>query len=431
MTSPLPGPGPAASPAAELDRRAVRRLALVRQRLAGPPPSPAADGLREVLRALRCLQLDPVGVVAPSHELVLWSRVGAFDRADLDRLRWEERWLFDYWAHAASVVLTEDHALHHLMMRRYPRGTSDHGRRLTAWIEANGVLREHILQRLAERGPQPTDGFEDLAAVPWESSGWTAGRNVERMLDVLWTQGRVMVAGREGRRRHWDLAERCLPEGMEHIELPEAEVVARAAELALLALGAGRARDIERHFLRDRYPGLGGVLAELVERGRVLRVRVAGTRPDDPWYVHRDALPDLERVESGEWGPRTALLSPFDNLLCDRERTELLWGFAFRNEMYVPRARREYGYYVLPVLHGDRLVGRAALRMDRRTGTLNAEDVFAEEGTQSTEDLAEAVPAVAAALTDLAGFAGAERVRFPGRVPEVWRGALGRELVVG
>lgn len=420
------------SPAPELDRRAVRRLALLRQRLAGPSPSPDTDGLREVLRALRCLQLDPIGVVAPSHELVLWSRVGAFERADLDRLRWEERWLFEYWAHAASIVLTEDHALHHLMMRRYPRGVSDHGKRLVAWVEANALLREHILQRLTDQGPTPTDGFDDLSVAPWESTGWTAGRNVERMLDVLWIQGRVLVAGRAGRRRHWDLAERCLPEGMEYHELPDAEVVSRAAELALLALGAGRARDIEKHFLRDRYLGLAGALTELEEQGRVLRVRVAGTRPDEPWYVHRDALPDLDRAESGTWEPRTTLLSPFDNLLCDRERTELLWGFAFRNEMYVPKAKREFGYYVLPILHGDRLVGRAALRVDRRTRTLNAEGVFAEEGAEFQEgakELAQAAPAVATALADLAGFAGADRVRFPGPVPEPWRSALSRELV--
>ncbi|WP_239647961.1 DNA glycosylase AlkZ-like family protein [Nocardiopsis ganjiahuensis] len=407
----------------ELDLRAVRRLALLRQRLAGPSPSPGADGLREVLRALRCLQLDPVGVVAPSHELVLWSRVGAFERADLDRLRWEERWLFDYWAHAASIVLTEDHALHRLLMRRPPRGGAE-----AVWLEANAQLREHILHRLSEKGPLPTDGFQDLSTAPWESTGWTSGRNVERMLESLWIQGHVLVAGRSGRRRHWDLAERLLPRESEHPGLPDGDVVSRTAELALLALGAGRVRDIRKHFVRGRYPGLEAALTELEERGRVLRVRVARTRPDEPWYVHRDALPDLERAEAWPREPRTTLLSPFDNLLCDRERTELVWGFAFRNEMYVPRDKREFGYYVLPVLHGDRLVGRAALRVDRRTRTLNAEGVFAEEGTAGP---AEAAPAVAAALTDLAGFAGADRVRFTGPVPGPWRSALGRELTVG
>lgn len=235
-----------------------------------PRPSPGTDGLREVLGALRCLQLDPVGVVASSHELVLWSRVGAFERADLDRPRWEERWLFDYWAHAASIVLTEDHALHHLMMRRYPRGASDHGKRLVAWIEANALLREHILQRLTGQGPMPTDQFEDLSVAPWESTGWTAGRNVERMLDVLWTQGRVMVAGRTGRRRHWDLAERCLPKVVEH-----------PAAAGVVVQRQGQGQQCGRAGVVGAFPGaaqgLGrGALTVGQEAGQV---RAAPTRP--------------------------------------------------------------------------------------------------------------------------------------------------------
>lgn len=398
----------------DLDTRVVRRLAVRRQRLSGLRPSPGPDGLREVLRDLRCLQIDPIGVVERSHLLVLWSRLGGFDRADLDALLWEECWLFEYWAHAASMVLTEDLPLHRRLMRRHP----GEGSRQAAWAEANGELREHILCRLAEAGPLPTDGFEDRAAVPWESTGWTAGRNVERMLELLWFQGRIMVAGRRGRTRLWDLAERHLPAWADRTELPDAEVEERSAEHALRALGAGRARDVRRHFVRERYGDAAATLERLVGRGRAVRARVAGSA--EPWFVHTDVLPMVEEAAGAGWEGRTTLLSPFDNLLCDRERTSLLWGFDYVNEMYTPRAKRRFGYYVLPVLHGDRLAGRVAARADRRRGVLELEGVYAEEWVSDEA----AAPGLAAAVADLAGFAGVGSVACTGPVPPVWRSAL-------
>ena len=161
--------------------------------------------MRRVLRGLRVLQLDPVNVVARSHLLVLWSRLGAFDRADLDTLLWRERWLFEYWAHAASIVLTEDYPIHRAMMRRY--GVSVENSRLRDWVAANEDFRRYVLERLRDAGPLPGGAIEDRAAVSWTSTGWTNGRNVERMLDTLWKQGVVTVAGRDGLRRLWGLAE--------------------------------------------------------------------------------------------------------------------------------------------------------------------------------------------------------------------------------
>ncbi|MGI5289878.1 winged helix-turn-helix domain-containing protein [Nonomuraea polychroma] len=320
-----------------LDLESARRLAVSCQHLAGPRPGNDLDGLRRVLRTLRCLQLDPVNVVARSHLLVLWSRVGGYDPADVDVLLWRERRLFEYWAHAASIVLAEDYPIHQVTMRAYPAGDSGYARQVRDWMTANDALRQHILDRLREKGPLPVGRFEDLAAVAWRSSGWTNGRNVERMLDFLWFQGQVMVAGREGRTRLWDLTEHRLPEWARTAPLPREEAVTRAAEHALRALGVARAADIERHFIRDRYPGLAEVLSGLEASGRVVPAEVEGG--DERWYVHRDVLGLLER----DWVPRTTLLSPFDNLICDRERTQRLWGFTFRTEMYVPKARHAGG----------------------------------------------------------------------------------------
>ena len=375
-----------------LSLREARRLAVRSQHLAGPEPDRGIDGMRRVLRRLRVLQIDPVNVVARSHLLVLWSRLGEFNRGDLDTLLWRERWLFEYWAHAASIVLAEDYPIHRDMMRAYLVTAGSQPKR--DWLAANDDFRRYVLDRLRDSGPLAIDAFEDRAAVSWTSTGWTHGRNVERMLDILWKQGVVTVAGRDGLRRLWGLADFPAAE-----DLPQPEVVARAAEHALRALGVARTRDVERHFTIGRYPGL-----DLERAGWARPVRVEGG--NERWWAHRDAFGLLDE----EWRPRTTLLSPFDNLICDRDRTERLWGFAYRNEMYVPKHKRRFGCYTMPVLAGERLVGRVVPRMDRRRGELVVEGVFAEDGCAALMG----DRSVAAAIESLASFAGAGSVSYAG-----------------
>ncbi|MFD7378465.1 winged helix-turn-helix domain-containing protein [Streptomyces mirabilis] len=399
----------------------ARRLALSRQWLGGVRPSGDGEGLRAVLRSLRYLQLDPISVVAPSHELVVWSRLGAGAGSHLGALWWEERWLFEYWAHAAALVLTEDYPIHRVSMDGYPPKNLSLTR---VWMEANEGLLAHILTRLAEGTPLPTDAFEDRSVMEWPSSGWTAGRNVERMLTFLWLQGRIMVAGREAGRRLWGLPDACLPPGADRVAVSAREMVTTAAEHTLRALGVARPLDIKQYFLRGKYDGLAEVLRTLTREGRVLPVRVEGaTSATETWYVHVDAMAELEAIRAGDWHGRTALLSPFDNLVGDRRLTERLWGFAFRNEMYVPKAKREYGYYLLPILHEDRLVGRISPRRDRNRGTLLVEGLYLEPDVRPTVALRKAVTGQ---LADLATLVGATDVEYGETVPEPWRAALRR-----
>jgi uncharacterized protein len=399
-----------------LDPTLARRLVLSRQRLAGPPPlGPGPEAIMEVATDLASLQLDPISVVARSHQLVLWSRLGRYDLADLDGLLWRERRLFEYWAHAAAIVCTDDYPIHSLLMRRYP---SARHAQLRAWLADNQALRRSILRQLRAGGPLPTRALEDRAATDWRSSGWTQGRNVDRMLDLLWTQGRIMVAGRQGQQRVWDLAERCLPPWAPTRRPPEREVVRLSAQRSLRALGVATARDIDRSFTAGRYPGLPSVLAGLQRSGQVEQVRLTadGAERPGPWFVHADDLPLLDRLESGDWRPRTTLLSPFDNLIINRERTDRLFGFSFRMEIYVPKAARRYGYYVLPILHGDRLIGRVDPALDRATGRLVVHAIHAEPDAPAS-----AGPAVATALGELAGFVGATGLDLRQPPPEVWR----------
>jgi uncharacterized protein len=383
--------------------RTARRLAVARQRLAGDRP----EGILETVRDLRCLQLDPTSAVARSHLLVLWSRLGAYDPSDVDRLLWKERRLFQYWAHAASLVLTEDLPLHRLFMRKFATGGSAFAQRVRGWMAANDAFRRALLAELEERGPLRVRDFKVRAPVPWESTGWTAGRDVDRMLQFLFFRGDVLVAGRAGNEKLWDLAERVLSPDAPEEDLGEGEVVRRAAQLSLRALGVATRTEITRHFTRSRYPGLAGVLAQLKDEGRVVPVEVEGLPGER--FVHADDLLLLDRIEAGDWDGRTTLLSPFDNLICDRDRTESLFGFRFRLEIYVPKAKREFGFFVMPVLDGDRLVGRVDPAFDRRSRTLTINALHWEPDARRTKALERRVRR---AIEELGRFLSASEIVF-------------------
>jgi uncharacterized protein YcaQ len=378
----------------------------------------------EVIRDLGCLQLDPISAVERTHLLVLWSRLGKYDYADFDKVMWEERCLFEYWAHCASIVLTEDYPIHNLMMRRYAKGDSAWPQRQRAWIEANKELHDTILALAQERGPIMSKEIQDKAHAGWYSTGWTSERNVSQMLDYFWLSGQLMVSGRRGIQKQWDLSERVLPHWTPREELSEKEVVRRAVQKSLRALGVARPEEIKQHYIRSRYPGLAGVLNELEREGLVERVSVL-SEDDRPmpgkWYVHAEDLALLERIEKGDWEGRTTLLSPFDNLICDRKRTEGLFNFRYRIEIYTPPAKREYGYYVLPILHGDRFIGRIDPRMDRQAKRLHVNAVHAEPDAPHD---GQAGQAIARAIEELAEFLGAREIAYGERVPEGWRSSL-------
>ena len=238
-----------------------------------------------------------------------------------------------------------------------------------------------------------------------------------------WSQGEIMVAGRRGRTRLWDLAKRCLPDWTPRERLSERNITRRAAQKALRALGVARPRDIENHFIRRRYPDLTAVLTELEGEGQITQVQIAenGQAWPGPWYIHTADLPRLDRLRAGHWRPRTTLLSPFDNLICDRKRTEDLFDFRFRLEIYTPKAKRQYGYYVLPILHGDRFIGRLDPKLDRQTGRLTINAIFAEPDVPLT---LEAGQAIASALKELAAFVEAKEIVWPEHMPDGWQGGL-------
>jgi uncharacterized protein YcaQ len=310
-------------------------------------------------------------------------------------------------------------------MREYLRddGSAWNRRRLD-WMAANAKLKRSVLAQVRRDGPVLARRISGgLTGESWRSSGWTNERNVDRMLGFLWASGRVMVAGREGIQKRWDLTERVLPADAPRERLSDLEVTRRAVDRSLRGLGIGTAKHIRSHFTRDRYPELKRVLAEFERTGRIHRVVVRhdGAPMPGTWYVHGDDMPLLERIESGRWEPRATMLSPFDNLIADRARAELLFDLSYRMEIYVPKAKRRFGYYTMPVLDGDRFVALVDPAMDRANGRLLVRAVHAAPETKPT---AEVWCSVAGAVGDLAASLGATEIELEGPAPAAFRRTL-------
>lgn len=411
----------------------ARRLAITQQLLAGPRPEPTADGMMTVFDQLGCIQIDPIPVVDRTQYLVMFSRVGPYNRAVFDKLIYEDRQLFEFWAHAASIVRIADLPIHRRFMDRpvNMETKSEWVKRFRDWVKANEAFREYVLEMLHEKGPLAADEIEDRAVVNWESSGWASSRNVNLMLELLWDRGNIFVAGRNGTRRFWDVPERVLPgwRTVEHIT--EEEMVRRAAVIAIRALGVATEKHIKYHFTRGRYPGLGKVLKALVNEGLLLEAEITADQvpsapqiaapPTGVWYIHAEDLPRLERLQNNDWGQRTVLLSPFDNLICDRARTAWMFNYDFRIEIYVPPAKRKYGYYVLSVLDGDRFIARIDPKMDRKTGVLALNAVHPEPGVEVNGSTGQAI---AGAVQELAEFLGARAITLNGTITDGWRKTL-------
>jgi uncharacterized protein YcaQ len=355
-----------------------------------------ACSVLEVAESLGDLQLDATRAVARSHLLVLWSRLGTYDQTELDGLLWNDRSLFEY---RAFILPTRDAAIHAASMRAYPLGESTRARYVRSWLAANRRFQQYVLGELEARGPLRSRELEDRAELPWRTGGWNDGtKNTSRMLELLHAQGRVLVAGREGSERLWQLAERVLPALVEGEPITLEEAARRDLLIALRSQGVTEAKRFRRS-AKSAWAHYGAqALDQLEADGEVEPVRV--DELDGNWYAHPEALAD-----SG-WTERTTLLSPFDNLIRDRERAEQLFGFQYRLEIYVPKHKRRFGYWVMPVLKGGELVGRVDLLHDRTANELRVNATYPEP-LRSLE--------IDEPLASLAEFVGADRVTSVGR----------------
>jgi uncharacterized protein len=327
----------------------------------------ASDGdVESCVRRLSCVQLDSIATVERSHLLVLGSRVGASPPGTVSRLLGTGR-LFEYWAHEACLIAAEDWPL----MRRRMRE-----RRVHHWwgpvIASNPTLASRIIAEIRERGPLGSRHFEGDAGV-----GMWRRKPAKQMLDALWTAGDLVVCGRQGFQRLYDLPDRVLPPAVLEAEIPSEEETIRGLIIrAVEGRGALTARGIVEHYRLNG--GTARIMAHVAALCREGRLQEQAIGDDGP-PVYLPAGSDPTRAAPPQTG---VLLSPFENLLWDRDFTERLFGFDHLIEIYKRAHERQYGYYVLPFLFGDRLVGRADLKTNRNERAIEVRAFHLEAGVR-------------------------------------------------
>ncbi|MDQ1110864.1 uncharacterized protein YcaQ [Microbacterium testaceum] len=399
-----------------LRRADARRIALAAQGFARPRP--ATVGTRQItgaLQRMRILQIDSVNVFSRSHYMPLFARLGPYDPALLDKLAFSRRpkWV-ESWAHVASLVSVDDWPL--LQFRRdelrakYERD---------AWAEANQPLLRWLRDELADRGPlRPAEIEHD--ARSGSRGSWWGWDDVKNGLERLWLFGDVAIAGRRGFERRYALVSDVLPPAALETSVPRAEAIRELVRRAAIAYGVATAADLADYWrIRDRPAVMAGI-HDLVDAGELIPVSVEGWqvagRPAKAW-LHRDAARP-RKVDAA------AILTPFDPVVWFRDRAERLFDFDYRIEIYTPAPQRRFGYYSLPVLVGDDVVGRIDLKADRVSRALRVQSAWWERGAPSN-----AAERVAAELLTAARWQGLDRVTVSrwGDAAEDLAGALRAE----
>jgi uncharacterized protein YcaQ len=357
-----------------LTKAQARRIAVRAQLLDAPRPTE----LVAVVQQLTLLQVDPTAAVAPSADLVAWSRLGSSYRPDhLKHALEQDRTLFEL---DAMVRPMSDLGLYLAAAADWPSYE-----RSRAWLRDNDRFRRDILDLLGSSGPLSSRDVPDTCVVPWASSGWTNNRNVTQMLEFLMMRGEVAIAGRVGRERLWGLAERVYPPDLAVPPAAEAERSKNERRLASLGVARERARAMPMEPVHVGEAGEPAVVEGVKGEWRV-----------DPVYL----VDDFEG--------RTALLSPFDRLVHDRVRTQELFDFEYTLEMYKPAAKRRWGYFALPILHKDRLVGKVDAAADRKASVLRVNAIH--QDVRFTRAMTKAVQAE---IDDLASWLGLYTVDLP------------------
>lgn len=395
--------------------KAARQLLLVAQGLDRAPRRASKADVLAAIRRMHALQIDTIHVVARSPYLVLFSRLGSYEPRWLEELL-AERALFEYWAHEACFLPIEDYPLYRHRMDS-PDGMGWKYR--AQWVAAHGHELDNVLAHIRERGEVRSADFERREG---QAGGWWEWKPEKLALEALFTSGRVMVARRHNFQRVYDVRERVHPawnDGPLSTEAAERQLVSHAVR----ALGLSLARWVADYFRMDRKrtPAL---VRQLAAAGELHEVAVAGW--SEPAYIHRANAALLEAARADELRTgRTTFLSPFDPVVWDRGRTRALFGFDYALECYLPAAKRRWGYFVLPLLRGDRLIGRMDAKAHRGEGRFEVKVLLLEENVRTSGAL---VRDVARALRELASWHGTPTVDVRRTSPAPLRRELAGQL---
>jgi uncharacterized protein YcaQ len=381
----------------------------VKQGLHHRPAAADKPTLLDIVQRIGLLQLDTIHVVARSHYLVMLSRAGLYDPAGLDALLYPDRCLFEQWAHAACLIPVADYPYFAPIIQAR-RDSPQHG-----WVERrlggdpDGLVAA-VLDEVRQRGPLASRDFEDTRK---QRASWWDWKPAKTALEVLFDRGHLMVDRREHFARFYDLAERVLPASGEPPSRTMKDFRRWATLRSVACLGVATASHASDYY-RQRKPAVRAQMERLAAQGVLVPAAVEGWK--ETAYLDPADLPLLEEIEAGAHRPAlTTLLSPFDNLIWDRQRVRDLFGFDYRIEMYTPAAQRKHGYYVLPILHRGRLVGRLDPKADRAASRLIVRAIYLEPDEPVTADLR---AGIAGALREFMAFHGSEMLTIERSEPE-------------
>jgi uncharacterized protein YcaQ len=395
---------------------ALRALALHTQLLdrpAGATPTPSLDSIYEVVNHLGAIQIDTLQMVARAHYLAVWSRHGTYDPSLFDQLFSRERKFFEGWYHAACYIPTHEYR-YQMPRQRKARDGGHHW--YGDWIDepGNREMVAAVTGRIRAEGGLRTSDFDN---PDHKRGSWWDWKPAKVALEYAYSYGDLMIAERVKFQRVYDLTGRVLPSWVDTTEPTDAERDRFWVERGAKALGACLPRNPGDY----TWMGVGKsrrIVAELVKAGVLVEIRGETMTDVQPLIVHRDNLPLLEQAASGRNHPqRTTFLNPFDNFWWAQDRDEALWGFRHTIEAYVPAAKRIYGYYCLPILHKERLVGRLDPKLERKTGTLRIRALYLEPGVKADEEL---VSDVAGAMRDFMRFHHAKELVIENSQPKVF-----------
>ncbi|GAC58531.1 hypothetical protein GOHSU_42_00230 [Gordonia hirsuta DSM 44140 = NBRC 16056] len=382
-------------------------MALTAQGFADRPPSgaPTRAHLKRVLARTRLLQMDSVNVLARAHYLPVFSRLGPYDDRLLERAAWESparspRLLAEYWAHEAALIPLDDWPLFGWRMARYAGGRWRHTREV---LQRNPALIDDVVAVIDQTGastPRQIEAALGIRAAATRPGSWWVRGEVKQVCEALFAEGRLSATRDQNFTRHYDLADRVLGRDIVARRIGETDAVRALVRRAAAAHGVATAADLADYYRLDAAQ-VRPVLPDLVDEGTLTPVRVEGWTEDA--YLHADA-------RAARSMPRSTLLSPFDPLIFFRPRTQRLFGFHYRLEIYVPKARRVHGYYVLPYLLDGQLVARVDLKADRGERVLRVLAAHHEPGV----DTGEVAAALAADLQRLAAWRNLDTVRIAG-----------------
>ncbi len=403
----------------------LRKLIVHKQRLTGKfPTGGTKEDILSVMRDVAYIQWDPVNVVAPAHIISLWSRIGKFNPSDLEKLLWEDRRVFEHYTPVLMLMLTEEYPIFYSLMKRYPkslRGSwGSHSEHAQKFLSENRDLQKRILKEL-EDGPLSLDQLTDYTPSNRSADGWSSDSKVSNMMFHLHMLGKVMIVGHHKNQNVWGLSDDFLPEWVERKLLTENAADRAAATRALKSMGPATLGEINYYFVRGRYHDLERALSGLEKEKEITRLRIEDIGRREERYILSKDIPLLESMDDIDFVPRVSLLSPFDNMISGRNRTSRVFGFEYILEQFVPREKRRYGTYVLPILWGERLIGRIDPRMDREENILKINAVHKEPGADIP---IEAIEEIGTRIEELGLFLGADGAKYTSKIPPQWKGRL-------